>query len=143
MKVRGQKSAILDKVGACVSTLCAVHCLLTGLAMGFLAVAGLEFLGNPWVEATFILLALTVGVWAMIHGIRRHHSLIPSLVFVAGLASIVASHFVGHDSSSEPWGTVLAVIGGLSIASFHLLNQRLQHRNCSCGKKSDMAEAVK
>lgn len=143
MKVSSRKSVLLDRVGACVSTLCAVHCLLTGLAMGILAVAGLEFLGNPWVEATFIILALSVGTWAMLHGIRRHHSYIPSMVFVTGLAMIVGSHFAGHDSASRPWGTVLAVCGGLSIASFHLLNQRLQHRNCRCRNKSDVAQAVK
>lgn len=142
MSVRSGSWAVLDKVGACVSTLCAVHCLLTGLAMGFLAVAGLEFLGNPLVEAAFVVVAVSVGIWAMLHGIRRHHSFIPSLIFMVGIAAIVASHFVGHETN-KPWGTVLAVAGGLSIAAFHLLNQRLQHRSCGCAKQTDAVKAVK
>ena len=36
----------LDKLGACASAICAVHCLLTGIALGLLSVAGLGFMGS-------------------------------------------------------------------------------------------------
>lgn len=132
-----QNRSILDRIGAYASTICAVHCLLTGLAMGFLAVAGLGFISHPAVEVGFLGCAVVVGVWAVLHGLKQHHSRWPAIVFIAGLASIVASHFVGHSHagetvSSAPWGTILAVAGGLLIACFHLVNGRLQHRNCGC-----------
>ena len=105
--------------------------------MGFLAVAGLEFMAHPLVEAGFVGLALIVGSWAVVHGLRKHHSKIPAAVFVGGLTCIVASHFLGHSHDAATSGsllaTILAVVGGLSIASFHFLNMRMQHKNCSCG----------
>lgn len=130
-------NTLMDKVGVCASAICAVHCALTGAAMGFLAVAGLEFMANPLIEAGFVGMALIVGSWAVVHGLRKHHSKIPAAVFVGGLACIVASHFLGHAHSAtqagSPLATILAVIGGLSIAAFHFLNMRMQHKNCACG----------
>lgn len=135
---------LLDRVGACASTLCAIHCLLTGAAMGLLAVSGLTFLTNPWVEGGFLTVAAVVGVTALWHGIRRHHSWIPATVFVAGIACIAISFLVGHGHvggshshdahhyHSSPLGTGLAVAGGLLVAAFHFVNQKLQHRKCSC-----------
>ncbi len=128
-------SAILDRVGVCASAICAVHCILTGLAMGFLAVAGLEIIGNPFIEFAFVGTAFLVGGFAVFHGKKRHHSWLPASVFVAGLASIVLSHFLGHgehDGTGNIFGSVLAVLGGLLIASFHILNLRLQHKGCGC-----------
>lgn len=125
-----------DRVGACASTLCAVHCLLTGVAMGSLAVLGLGFMAHPAVELGFLGIAFAVGIVAFVHGIRRHHSPWPAAVFVSGLAAIVASHFVGHEHAggreASALGTVLAVAGGLLVAAFHLVNLRLQHRKCGC-----------
>ncbi len=128
-------SAILDRVGVCASALCAVHCILTGLAMGFLAVAGLEFISEPIVEFAFVGTAFLVGGFAVFHGKRQHHSWLPASVFVAGLGSIVLSHFLGHgghDGTRNLAGTILAVLGGLLIASFHIVNLKLQHKGCGC-----------
>lgn len=131
----------LDKIGACASTLCAIHCLLTGAAMGLLAVLGLGFLGNPWVEISFFSVALLVGGLAVFHGKKRHHSWIPALVFLAGIACIVLSHLVGHDHDAgahgTPLGTTLAVAGGLLIAAFHFVNRRMQHLRCGCSLSHD------
>jgi hypothetical protein len=60
---------------------------------------------------------------------------LPAAVFVSGLASIVLSHFIGHgshDGSGNVLGSIFAVVGGILIACFHVLNLRLQHRGCGC-----------
>jgi hypothetical protein len=137
-KASSRRGVLLDKVGACASALCAVHCLLTGVGMSLLAIMGLGFLGNPWVEFSFLGVALVVGTWALIHGIKRHHSYIPASAFVLGICSILLSHFAGHShgpghsESMTPLGTGLAVVGGLGIVAFHWLNFRFQHRGCGC-----------
>lgn len=132
----------VDRLGAIAGTICAVHCLLTGLALGLLSVVGLEFLGSPTSEAFFVGSAVVLGVWAIIHGIRRHHSYKPSLIFVFAMGCILASHFVfghhhGHDGAHahSTGSTFLSVLGGLSLVAFHVTNQRLAHR-CGCGCKT-------
>ena len=126
----------LDKLGAYASAVCAVHCLITGVALGLLSVVGLGFLGSPSAELGFFLTTVTIGTIAMIHGRRKHHSVIPALVFVCGLGCLLVSHFGfghGHDVSDRSvGGTFLNVVGGVSLVLFHILNQRLQHQ-CGCG----------
>jgi len=113
----------LDKVGATASTVCAVHCFITGAAFGLLPLIGLGFFRSTWFDVTFIGIASCVGFFAVRQGLRRHGRVTPGLVFVAGLLSIVVGHFVlGHESL---FGTVLSVAGGSALVLFHFLNRRL------------------
>ncbi|MBI1757556.1 MAG: MerC domain-containing protein [Fimbriimonas ginsengisoli] len=130
----------LDKVGACASAVCAVHCLLTGLALGLLSVVGFGFLGSLTADIAFLGVALSVGLLAVFHGIRRHHSLVPASVFVGGLVFIVLGHFVlPHPRTGEAptalgfLSTAFSVLGGLCLVSFHIVNLWLQrHGGCGC-----------
>lgn len=120
----------LDRVGAVASAICAVHCLLTGVALGLLSVIGLGFMGSPVTETIFLVTTMVVGIAAVVHGRRKHHSLIPAVIFVAGLGCILTSHYVFDHQGA--FGTSFAVLGGLSLVAFHVVNQRLQH-GCQCG----------
>jgi hypothetical protein len=128
-----------DKVGAVASAVCAVHCLLTGVALGLLSVAGLGFVGSLWTDIVFLVLVLTVGATAIVHGIRKHHSVVPALIFVAGLLMFLVGHFAfGHPhNAQQEWGpqriaqVALSVIGGLCIVLFHVVNMRKQ-KACGC-----------
>lgn len=125
----------LDRVGAMASAICAVHCVLTGAALGLLSVMGLGFLGSEPAELAFLAITFSVGVVAVVHGLRKHHSVVPSLFFVGGLVCWLVSHFVfghGHGTGQESFGgTAFAVMGGLCLVTFHLLNQRMAH-HCGC-----------
>jgi hypothetical protein len=133
MKVNARVN--LDKVGAVASAICAVHCLLTGLALGLLSVVGLGFIGSVVTELVFFLITVSVGITAVVHGRRKHHSVIPAWIFVSGLACLLVSHFVfGHGHGGRDCnlgGTLFSVLGGLSLVVFHVVNQRLQHQ-CGC-----------
>jgi len=128
----------LDKVGAYASAICAVHCLLTGVALGVLSVIGLGFIGSLPAEIGFISTAVLIGSWAILHGIRKHHSYVPALIFSLGITFIAVSHFaLPHDdrpgaalTPAHIASTVFAVMGGLSLVSFHLVNFRLQKVCC-------------
>ncbi|RYG16853.1 MerC domain-containing protein, partial [bacterium] len=108
--------------------ICAVHCILTGLALGLLSVAGLSFLGSEPAEFGFIGVTVSVGLWALVHGIRRHHSWIPAAIFIGALGCIAGSHFAHHGT---PLGTFLSVTGGIGLVVFHVVNQRLRS-GCAC-----------
>lgn len=119
----------VDRIGAYASAICAVHCVLTGVALGLLSVLGLDFIGSPVTEAMFFLTAVVVGSWALIHGMRKHRSAVPGSVFVIGMGCLLVSHFAfGHGTAG---GTIFSVLGGLSLLAFHWLNRRLSH-GCNC-----------
>jgi hypothetical protein len=132
----------LDKVGACASALCAVHCLLTGVAFGLLSVMGLGFFGSLWTDIGFLAVAFVVGGLAVRHGIRQHHSYVPASIFVAGLVSVVIGHFVfrhTHAAGAEEHGaehilsTFFSVFGGLCLVGFHLANLKYTKAGgCGC-----------
>lgn len=138
----------VDKLGRIAGTVCAVHCLLTGLALGLLSVVGLDFFGSETSEAIFVGTAFVLGLWAIVHGVRKHHSWIPGSFFVGGLTCIVVSHFVFHHahsaglSSATPSSiasTVFSVAGGCCLVTFHWLNQRFAHR-CGCDCRIAISE---
>jgi hypothetical protein len=127
-------SSRIDRIGACASAICAVHCILTGIAFGLLSVAGLAFLREPWVEALFFLTTLALGIIAMRHGLRRHGSWVPSAFFMAGLGIILVKHFL---LESEPWGAMTSLAGAALMVTFFVLNSRLPHKSCGCFKNTE------
>lgn len=139
-----RRSVFLDKLGAFASAACAVHCLLTGVALGFLSIAGLEFLGSPQADIAFLASALLIGSLAVWQGYRKHRSLLPMGLYVGGLMMVVVSHFVlGHDHGPTPWfTTALAVMGGLMLMSFHFVNMRMQHRCAVCHPEDEHQECL-
>lgn len=122
----------LDKLGACASALCAVHCALTGVALGLLSAAGLGFLDNPITDAIFLLIAFTIGATAAWHGIKRHHQLAPSIVFCLSLLAVTIGHFAFRHQTLG--STLFSVLGGTGLVVFHLLNRAgRRDGHCSCG----------
>ncbi len=136
MAVKAQSRLNLDKVGAYASAICAVHCVLTGLAFGLLSVVGLGFIGSPTAEIAFIGVTLSVGTLAVVHGVRKHHSAIPALFYVAGLSALLISHFAFphvHKEGVEDnlSAHLFSALGGICLVTFHILNQRKANQ-CGC-----------
>jgi hypothetical protein len=137
MSVVSTRGFSLDKVGAWASALCAVHCALTGVALGLLSVVGLGFLGSHVAEGVFISVAVVLGTVAIVHGLRKHGSIVPALIFVLGLGFITVSHFAFHHHG--PMGTLFSVLGGLSLVAFHIVNLRM-HSGCACDSCGHVSE---
>jgi hypothetical protein len=132
------RSLNFDRIGTIASAICAVHCVITGLAFGLLSVAGLEFLGSIQAEIAFISVALAVGGVAIWHGVKRHHSYRPALLFASGVGLIVLKHFIWKEHVHEAGfhledipSTLVSVAAGACLIGFHIWNMRLQHR-CAC-----------
>ena len=125
MAPHGSHSTKLDRVGAYASTLCAVHCAITGVAFGLLSVGWLAFLHNPWLEGSFLGIALVVGVLAAWHGHRKHGSLRPAGIFVLGLTLIVVGHFAFANHEESMLSALMSAGGGMCLVFFHILNQRM------------------
>ncbi len=134
------RSLAWDKIGTVASAICAVHCLLTGVALGLLSYVGFGFMGSVITDLIFLSVAVVVAVVAIAHGVRKHHSYKPAAIFVIGLVLVVIGHFVlHHEHAASPsvlhWedilSTIFSVLGGLCFVLFHVVNLRLQ-RQCGC-----------
>lgn len=111
----------VDQLGSVASLACAVHCALTGLALGVLSSAGLGFVGSHSLELFFIGSTIALGIWAFITGFRTHRQWQPALFFGCGLAMIYLAH------ATEP-GWIFSVFGGAFLIIFHWVNQKMMRQ---------------
>ena len=140
-------SGILDKLGVFASTVCAVHCILSGFFMGLLSVLGATGFASSRVELGFLFSALILGLWAAISGFRKHHSWLPGSLFSFGMGMILwrtividqhslACMFEAHHHihNPTPLSVSASVIGGTALVMFHIINIKLIHaKTCTHG----------
>ena len=116
-----------DKAGIGVTLVCLVHCLLLPLLATMF-----PFLGAGHFEVGHVVLALIaipIGVAALIPGFRRHKQIFVPLSGFVGLNFLVGSEAYGHllGLHSESF---LSVIGALLLLGAHLANWHLCTQTC-------------
>lgn len=129
-----------DGLGAGVSIACAIHCAALPLVFGLLpgVQLALSSMDGPWqglaqwllwsheaervVVASVILFATIV----LLRGFQQHRQRTPLVVAVIA-GSVMATGAFGHWSSENLTHVILQVVGGLGMASAHVLNLRRLH----------------
>ena len=112
--------AMLDRVGACVSAACALHCLLMPVVITFLPLIGIGFLAEGTFESVMIGVALAIASLSLAWGIRVHGR--RDLILLIPAAALLFGY--GHLFSGDAhW--VLMALGGCALAIGHFVNRRL------------------
>jgi hypothetical protein len=113
----------LDRAGATLSILCAIHCLATPLILISLpAAAKHSESAETWiVGASFI-----IGLSAIRASWRRNGALLPRFGIASGLAAILVSRVLLHG----PAETVLVFTGAGILVTAHLFNCRECRHGC-------------
>ncbi|MEA2163462.1 MAG: hypothetical protein QOK37_1589 [Thermoanaerobaculia bacterium] len=105
----------IDRAGAAVSILCAIHCLATPLILVSLpAAAKHSETAETWIAG----ISLLIGLSAIRASFRRNGALLPRIGIGAGLAAIIGSRLLLHG----PAETVLVFTGAGSLVTAHLFN---------------------
>lgn len=121
-------AALVDRVGAAASFLCAVHCAALPFVLALLPLIGLGFLAGHAFERIFVACAALLASASILSAYRRHrqpHALylmVPGIaLLLVGVAVNLDVHIVVH--------TACVISGGLLVASAHVTNLVLAHRN--------------
>jgi hypothetical protein len=113
-----------DRLGIFLSSLCAVHCLLTPILVLTLPFVAEKF-ENPWVHIIMAVFVVPVGSYAFWSGFRHHgkwHILLTglfglSLIGIAAAMSDVMPVFLfGHEG--------VTIIGSVFLLTAHVMNLR-------------------
>lgn len=112
----------LDRAGIILSSLCAVHCMLTVVLVSVLGLGGGVLL-SPAIHRTGLALALGVGVISLGFGVMRHGRVLPLMIGACGLALMATAIMVGHGLHEA----VLTVMGVSLVAFAHVRNA---HATC-------------
>ncbi len=116
-----------DRLGAWLSGLCVVHCLLLPVVLLLLPAGSLVFdayHGAHYVFAALLAPLTVFVVWEARQGRRRGAS---TVLFVTGLVALFAA-LLFHETQDILVHTGLTVIGSVLLITGHLLH--LRHRSC-------------
>lgn len=114
----------LDRFGVVLSALCAVHCLASVALVAGLGLGG-QLLLAPEIHRYGLALALVIAGVTIGHGALRHRQPAPFVTAMMGLTFMGGALAAPHGIEEA----VLTVIGVSLVATAHLLNQRIAHRN--------------
>lgn len=115
----------LDILAISVSGLCAVHCLLTPLALILFPVLGGTVLAGEDFHQMLLWVILPTSSLALWLGCRRHKDRRVLLMGLVGLSLLLLAAFFAHEWIGE-WGErLVTVVGSAIMAAGHLRNYRL------------------
>lgn len=127
--------SILDKAGATVPWVCAVHCLLMPIAVSFLPMFGLSFLAEEGFEVLFIGLSFLAAVFSLLPGYIRHHRRLQiPILFSFGITLVVIAEMLFENNAFLKMFLILT--GATLISGSHILNRRFC-RECLVCEKSE------
>lgn len=133
---------LIDRVGTWASSLCALHCCAMPFLIGVLPILGVSFLATNEFEWTMIAIAGVLGGYGAYAGFRFHQRLAAIALFTIGILTLISNRIVIAATTTEaccvlhaapeeglPFQVFPAVVGGLLVASSHVVNHHLC-KNC-------------
>lgn len=114
-----------DIIAISVSGLCAVHCLLTPLALILFPILSGSLIASEDFHRFLFWVILPTSGLAIILGCRRHKDAVVLWLCISGLSLLLMSAYWAHAWLGQ-WGErLLTFIGGVIMAAWHVRNYRL------------------
>lgn len=110
-----------DSAGFFTSMLCAVHCSAVPImiSMGLLSTG--SWLHNHAIDWFVIGIGIVIASYSLVGDfVRKHRNPLPLTMALVGFVLLLIGMMEHHG-----WMLVLSVLGGLSVATSHMVNHRL------------------
>lgn len=119
-----------DKLGIFLSSLCAIHCLVTPLLIMTLPVLG-EVFEQEWVHISMALFVVPVGLFAFWSGYKHHRQPKVFGLGVLGLLMVGGASVAPHSWVEFFGNDLVTIFGSIFLIIAHILNRRacLCHRH--------------
>jgi hypothetical protein len=109
----------LDRFGVLLSGLCALHCVLSIIAVSALGLGG-QVLLSPWIHRLGLAAAILVGIFTLAIAAVRHGRFDNLRLGAVGIGLMGSALAVGHGLAEA----VLTIMGVALVATAHLRNLR-------------------
>ena len=119
--------ALLDRLGATGSLLCAIHCALLPVLIALLPSLGISAALAPSLEVGFVLFATLFGLAVLVSSYRRHRALRALGLLIQGLLVLWVGILYAPLHHSVVPHAVVMTFGGTLVGLAHLANLRLNH----------------
>jgi hypothetical protein len=111
-----------DTIAVALSGLCFVHCLALPLLVISFPLIAPWAMDDMFFHRSLLLVVIPVSVIALLLGYRAHHSRRTLLLASAGIAILTMVAITGHEGLSPLSERIATTVGGVVLASSHLLN---------------------
>ena len=125
-----EKTGVWDKWGMVISTLCAIHCLLTPVLLFALPVLG-EVFESEWVHLGMALFVVPIGIYAFWSGYKHHKKNYLLALGLLGVTLVGGASIAPHSWVDFFGDHVVVIVGSCLLILAHFLNRRacLCHRH--------------
>lgn len=115
----------VDQVGVFLSSLCAIHCVLTPLVFLLPVFQVLEGGHHHWIHFSFFIFVAPLALWTLILNSKIHER--PFLCGVIGLLFLAAAVVINffHLEQNHSLGFILSLTGSAVLVLGHYLNLKL------------------
>lgn len=128
-----------DVFGITASTICAVHCMATPVAMALLPVYAGEAWESPLAHQLCAGAVALFCLLAAVQGYRRHADWRPLTPLALGLLLVITATFLLPESLHELYETPVLCFGSFALVIGHIWNLR---RLSQCCKQCEPVPAV-
>ncbi|MBN8548058.1 MAG: MerC domain-containing protein [Deltaproteobacteria bacterium] len=111
----------LDKIGACLSFACAIHCIAMPFIITVLPLLGLGILAHSSFETFMFIITISLATASLCWGTYIHRET-RVLLF---LAAAILLFYIGGFTTHSEHEAVLVGFGGVCLAVGHFINLRL------------------
>ncbi|WP_413581706.1 MerC domain-containing protein [Bdellovibrio sp. HCB288] len=129
-----EQTDIWDRLGIYLSSLCAIHCLLTPVFLLALPALG-EVFESTWVHMSMAAFILPIGLFAFWSGYKHHRQMKVVSMGVGGLLLVCIGTLMHHELEEIlpqlPHNTV-TILGSVLLVTAHFLNRKA----CQCDSHS-------
>lgn len=122
---------LYDVIAISLSGICAVHCLLTPIALIVFPILGTTVLTHSLFHKLMFFLILPTSLLAFFLGCRQHKDSHVIMLGLLGFAILFFGAFWGHELLGVSRERILTLAGGAFMAAGHVRNFRLC-RQTSC-----------
>ncbi len=132
-----ERAVWLDRIGATVSFLCAVHCALMPLVVATLPALGL--FGDERVEQMALGFGVAFALWSAAWSWRRGRDLQVVSAFALALGLLVSGLIAGEEVW---WGRALVIGGAVCVGLAHVYSarrMRLRAHDACCAPEASAA----
>ena len=110
-----------DSAGFFTSMLCAIHCSVVPVMVSMGLLSSQTWLHSHVLDWLVIGLGLIIASYSLVGDfIKKHRNYLPLSVVASGFILLLTG-MIDHDG----WMVIFSVIGGMLVATAHLINYRL------------------
>lgn len=118
-----RKQSHIGFLGLSASILCAIHCVSMPFILSASALGTTQFITNPIIEITLIVVSILFGFSVIKKGYSNHNKKAIFALFIASSIFLLVFGIIIHDHESP-----ISSIGGVGIALSFLLNWKANQK---------------